>query len=78
MPAISAPGFKRIRRCIDRALEVTVLPGPSAGETALVAAHDDGQGLSDDELTSIAMVLLALICGCVMLAVTLVTMETQD
>ena len=29
MPAISDPGFKLIRRCIDRALEVTVLPGPS-------------------------------------------------
>jgi len=27
--------------------------------SALVAAHDEGQGLSDDELTSIAMVLLA-------------------
>jgi cytochrome P450 len=27
--------------------------------SALVAVHDDGQGLSDDELTSIAMVLLA-------------------
>jgi 16S rRNA (cytidine1402-2'-O)-methyltransferase len=38
MPGISDPGFKLIRRCIDRALEVTVLPGPSVIPVALVAS----------------------------------------
>ncbi|MGH2941019.1 MAG: 16S rRNA (cytidine(1402)-2'-O)-methyltransferase [Solirubrobacterales bacterium] len=38
MPAISDPGFKLIRRCIDRDLEVTVLPGPSVVPVALVAS----------------------------------------
>ena len=31
MPAISDPGFRLIRRCIERNLEVTVLPGPLGG-----------------------------------------------
>ena len=31
MPAISDPGYKLIHRCIERDLEVTVLPGPSVG-----------------------------------------------
>jgi 16S rRNA (cytidine1402-2'-O)-methyltransferase len=38
MPAISDPGYKLIRRCIDRALEVKVLPGPSVVPVALVAS----------------------------------------
>ena len=38
MPAVSDPGFKLIRRCIDRDLEVTVLPGPSVVPVALVAS----------------------------------------
>ncbi len=38
MPAISDPGYKLIRRCIDRDLEVTVLPGPSVVPVALVAS----------------------------------------
>jgi 16S rRNA (cytidine1402-2'-O)-methyltransferase len=38
MPGISDPGFKLIRRCIDRDLEVTVLPGPSVVLVALVAS----------------------------------------
>jgi 16S rRNA (cytidine1402-2'-O)-methyltransferase len=38
MPGISDPGYKLIRRCIDRALEVTVLPGPSVIPVALVAS----------------------------------------
>ena len=38
MPAISDPGYKLIRRCIERALEVTVLPGPSVVPVALVAS----------------------------------------
>lgn len=38
MPAISDPGFRLIRRCIERSLEVTVLPGPSVVTTALVAS----------------------------------------
>jgi len=38
MPAISDPGFRLIRRCIERALDVTVLPGPSVVPVALVAS----------------------------------------
>ena len=37
-PAISDPGYRLIRACIDRGLEVEVLPGPSAVTTALVAS----------------------------------------
>jgi 16S rRNA (cytidine1402-2'-O)-methyltransferase len=38
MPGISDPGFKLIRRCIDRDQDVTVLPGPSVVLVALVAS----------------------------------------
>ena len=38
MPAISDPGFKLIHRCIERDLEVTVLPGPSVVPVALVVS----------------------------------------
>ena len=38
MPAISDPGYRLIRRCIDRDLDVTVLPGPSVVPVALVAS----------------------------------------
>src|SRR3954447_16886380 len=38
MPAISDPGFRLIRRCLERNLEVTVLPGPSVVPVALVAS----------------------------------------
>jgi 16S rRNA (cytidine1402-2'-O)-methyltransferase len=38
MPAVSDPGYKLIRRCIDRALDVVVLPGPSVVPLALVAS----------------------------------------
>ena len=38
MPGISDPGYKLIRRCIERDLEVTVLPGPSVVPVALVAS----------------------------------------
>ena len=37
-PAISDPGYPLIRACIQRGLEVEVLPGPSAVTTALVAS----------------------------------------
>jgi len=37
-PVISDPGYRLIRACIDRGLEVEVLPGPSAVTTALVAS----------------------------------------
>ncbi len=37
-PAISDPGYRLIRACIDCDLEVEVLPGPSAVITALVAS----------------------------------------
>jgi 16S rRNA (cytidine1402-2'-O)-methyltransferase len=38
MPAISDPGYRLIRRCIERALDVEVLPGPSVVPVALVAS----------------------------------------
>jgi 16S rRNA (cytidine1402-2'-O)-methyltransferase len=38
MPAISDPGYRLIRRCIDRVLDVTVLPGASVVPVALVAS----------------------------------------
>ncbi|HZJ29217.1 MAG TPA: 16S rRNA (cytidine(1402)-2'-O)-methyltransferase [Solirubrobacterales bacterium] len=38
MPAISDPGYRLIRRCLDRDLEVEVLPGPSVVPVALVAS----------------------------------------
>ncbi len=38
MPGVSDPGFKLIRRCIDRDLEVVVLPGPSVVPVALVVS----------------------------------------
>ena len=37
-PVISDPGYRLIRACVDRNLEVEVLPGPSAVTTALVAS----------------------------------------
>jgi 16S rRNA (cytidine1402-2'-O)-methyltransferase len=38
MPAVSDPGYRLIRRCIERNLEVIVLPGPSVVPVALVAS----------------------------------------
>ena len=38
MPGISDPGHRLIKSCIERALPVTVLPGPSAVITALVGS----------------------------------------
>ena len=37
-PLISDPGYRLVRTCVERALEVEVLPGPSAVTTALVAS----------------------------------------
>ena len=37
-PAISDPGYRLIRACLDRDLTIEVLPGPSAIVTALVAS----------------------------------------
>jgi 16S rRNA (cytidine1402-2'-O)-methyltransferase len=37
-PVISDPGYRLIHACLDRGLEVEVLPGPSAVTTALVAS----------------------------------------
>jgi 16S rRNA (cytidine1402-2'-O)-methyltransferase len=37
-PVISDPGYRLMRTCLDRDLEVEVLPGPSAVTTALVAS----------------------------------------
>jgi 16S rRNA (cytidine1402-2'-O)-methyltransferase len=38
MPAVSDPGYRLIRACIDRGVEVEVLPGPSVIPVALVAS----------------------------------------
>ena len=38
MPAISDPGYRLIRRCIERNLDIVVLPGPSVIPVALVAS----------------------------------------
>jgi 16S rRNA (cytidine1402-2'-O)-methyltransferase len=38
MPAISDPGYRLIQACIERGLEVEVLPGPSVIPVALVAS----------------------------------------
>jgi 16S rRNA (cytidine1402-2'-O)-methyltransferase len=38
MPAVSDPGARLIRAALDAGVETTVLPGPSAVETALVAS----------------------------------------
>ncbi len=38
MPAISDPGYRLIRACIERNLDVDVLPGPSSILVALVAS----------------------------------------
>jgi 16S rRNA (cytidine1402-2'-O)-methyltransferase len=38
MPGISDPGARIVRAALDAGIEVTVLPGPSAVETALVAS----------------------------------------
>ncbi len=37
-PVISDPGFRLVRACLERNVEVEVLPGPSAVTTALVAS----------------------------------------
>ena len=42
-PAVSDPGYRLIRRCIEEGVEVEVLPGPSAVITALV-----GSGMPTD------------------------------
>ncbi|MFL5955630.1 MAG: 16S rRNA (cytidine(1402)-2'-O)-methyltransferase [Gaiellaceae bacterium] len=38
MPAVSDPGARLVRAALDAGVEVTVLPGPTAVETALVAS----------------------------------------
>src|SRR3954452_4289306 len=38
IPVISDPGYRLIRACLERDLDVEVLPGPSAVITALVAS----------------------------------------
>lgn len=37
-PVLSDPGYRLIRTCIERGLEIEVLPGPTAITTALVAS----------------------------------------
>ncbi len=38
MPAISDPGYRLVQACIDRGLEIVVLPGPTVVPVALVAS----------------------------------------
>jgi 16S rRNA (cytidine1402-2'-O)-methyltransferase len=44
MPALSDPGARLIRRCVERELPFTIVPGPSAITTALV-----GSGFASDQ-----------------------------
>jgi 16S rRNA (cytidine1402-2'-O)-methyltransferase len=44
MPLVSDPGARLVRAARDAGMEVTVLPGPSAVETALVASGLGGAG----------------------------------
>jgi 16S rRNA (cytidine1402-2'-O)-methyltransferase len=44
MPGVQDPGMRLIVRTVAEGLELTVLPGPSAVLTALVAAGFDGDG----------------------------------
>lgn len=46
MPAISDPGYRLIKACIEKGIPVEVLPGPSSVLTALV-----GSGLATDRFT---------------------------
>ena len=46
LPAISDPGGRLVRAALDAGVEVTVLPGPSAVETALVASGFAGDRYS--------------------------------
>lgn len=43
MPAISDPGYRAIRACIDAGLKVQVIPGPTALTTALPASGIGGE-----------------------------------
>jgi 16S rRNA (cytidine1402-2'-O)-methyltransferase len=45
MPLVSDPGYRLVQECVERGVEVEVLPGPSALVTALVAS-----GLPADEV----------------------------
>jgi 16S rRNA (cytidine1402-2'-O)-methyltransferase len=44
LPGISDPGARLVEAALDAGLDVTVLPGPSAVETALVASGLVGEG----------------------------------
>jgi len=44
MPGVQDPGMRLVVRAVAEGLELTVLPGPSAVLTALVAAGYDGDG----------------------------------
>jgi 16S rRNA (cytidine1402-2'-O)-methyltransferase len=46
LPALNDPGARLIAAALERALEITVLPGPSAIETALVASGLVGERYS--------------------------------
>jgi 16S rRNA (cytidine1402-2'-O)-methyltransferase len=51
LPGVNDPGARLIRAALERGIEVTVLPGPSAVETALVAS-----GLVGDRYTFLGYV----------------------
>ena len=44
MPGVQDPGMRLVARVVSEGLDMTVLPGPSAVLTALVAAGIDGDG----------------------------------
>jgi len=46
MPGVSDPGARIVRAALEAGLPVTVLPGPSAVETALVASGHGGGGFA--------------------------------
>jgi 16S rRNA (cytidine1402-2'-O)-methyltransferase len=46
MPGLSDPGFRLVRACVDEAIDVRVVPGPSAAVAALVVS-----GLATDRFS---------------------------
>ena len=57
LPGISDPGTRLIRAAREAGVEVTVLPGPSSVETALVAAGFEAERFRDGAKGEITLVL---------------------